>query len=138
MSDTQTRPWTPRPWTQWVGHAAVYAGPAAENTASVYRPVNSASFVVADCHDEDAPYVECQHCAGWNEDDRYDCLMCEGEEEHVSPEIFANARLIAAAPDLFEALEALLGAIEREEIIYDALTCARAALAKALGEESGR
>ncbi len=49
---------------------------------------------------------------------------------HSSPQSEANARLIAAAPDLYEALENIL------ESTYDENTkiVARAALAKARGE----
>lgn len=51
----------------------------------------------------------------------------------------ANARLIAAAPDLYEALEAaymvLTSQKTRLEEHVDAVTLARAALAKARGDE---
>ena len=55
------------------------------------------------------------------------------------PEGQANARLIAAAPELFEALEAaymVLGPQKsRFKDYVDAVTLARAALAKARGDE---
>jgi len=55
------------------------------------------------------------------------------------PEGQANARLIAAAPELYEALEAAYMVLKpqksRFEEYVNAVTLARAALAKARGEE---
>lgn len=65
----------------------------------------------------------------------------------------ANARLIAAAPDMVEALTKLEAALRKDsrdktvlsdtveyhldgQVMYQAINCARAALAKALGESS--
>lgn len=48
----------------------------------------------------------------------------------VEPQDWANARLIAAAPDLFEALKGVLRVADRDTVEFDA---ARAALAKAEG-----
>jgi hypothetical protein len=46
----------------------------------------------------------------------------------------ANAYLIAAAPDLLEALQAIVDADERGELCHDQIAQAVAALAKARGE----
>lgn len=46
----------------------------------------------------------------------------------------ANARLIAAAPELLEACEGLLGLAERDGWLHVAVNAARAAIAKAKGE----
>ena len=57
----------------------------------------------------------------------------EGEEEIGSIVMLANARLIAAAPELLEALKVLVenGGIGPEQMFHDA----RAAIAKATGSE---
>ena len=61
------------------------------------------------------------------------------ESARGKKEMHANARLIAAAPDLLEALERCLNFIENTESeMGDTLECgdkARAAIAKAKGEE---
>lgn len=59
----------------------------------------------------------------WND---YGCVC-------VSVNTAANARLIAAAPELLEALQGVLRVADRETIEFDA---ARAAIAKALGNEN--
>lgn len=54
-------------------------------------------------------------------------------------ESIANARLIAAAPDLLDALTLMLDEChdtERDDAIIEAVTKARAAIAKATGEAS--
>ena len=59
----------------------------------------------------------------------------EGEEESGSVVMLANARLIAAAPELLEALEAALKLIELVMPIDGVVTRkARAAITKATGE----
>lgn len=62
-------------------------------------------------------------------------LQADGYDEDTQK---ANAKLIAAAPDLLEALEsaemALLGYTHKNEITLSALYKARAAIAKARGE----
>lgn len=64
-------------------------------------------------------------------------MFLDGQESHVVAECnsgFANARLIAAAPEL---LEALIECLECEFSVTDkaAITKARAAIAKATGEQ---
>ena len=49
--------------------------------------------------------------------------------------LVANARLFAAAPELLEACEGLLGLAERDGWLHVAVNQARAAIAKAKGEE---
>lgn len=52
-------------------------------------------------------------------------------------EAFANARLISAAPELLEALRAMLATVhdeERDDATVAAVAAARAAIAKATGE----
>ena len=64
-----------------------------------------------------------------------------GLKPEDAPELLANARLIAAAPEL---LEALIGAIRKLELwgesenpeFFPELKAARAAIAKAKGEQS--
>lgn len=57
--------------------------------------------------------------------------------ENDAEQVKANARLIAAAPELLDALQtaamALIGYTHRNEIIENALDSARAAIAKATG-----
>ncbi len=61
-----------------------------------------------------------------------------------APELDANARFIAATPDLYEALEALANAAVRlsnddvYHVVADEVEAARSALAKARGEEVPR
>lgn len=90
---------TPGPWVVWEGHAEVFAGPAKSNTPGMIRGTRG---IVANCESDDF---------GENED----------EQE-------ANARLIAAAPDLLEALRCLLSGVPGAEVT------ARAAIAKAEGK----
>ena len=66
--------------------------------------------------------------------------IASGRIQGVWDEVMANARLIAAAPDMYEALEELLGPYDLTESgarkRYDAaIEKARAALAKARGED---
>lgn len=63
-----------------------------------------------------------------------DWVICEvyGDVPYLNHE--ANARLIAAAPELYAALEGLLNAHERGSGIAEATKPARAAIAKAGGE----
>jgi len=53
----------------------------------------------------------------------------------VGDELLANARLIAAAPQMLEALRELMGLAQREGWDHVAVNMARAALAKAQGKE---
>lgn len=59
-----------------------------------------------------------------------------GDVDHIEEEREANARLIAAAPELYEALAWMAGLFNEattEGVFSDALTHAHAALAKARG-----
>jgi len=62
-----------------------------------------------------------------------DCHICEMANWDLAyqAERDANARLIAAAPDLLEALQGVLRVADRATDEFDA---ARAAIAKAIGE----
>ena len=62
---------------------------------------------------------------------------CSGELKHIQK---ANAQLIAAAPDLLEALQLSVKAMQEGRNVsypdlYGAINKARAAIAKAIGEE---
>lgn len=60
---------------------------------------------------------------------------CSGELKHIQK---ANAQLIAAAPDLLEALQAMLNKAYKQnwnDQYPDELSKAQAAISKALGEE---
>jgi len=62
-------------------------------------------------------------------------MFPDGQESHEIARCQSgmdNARLIAAAPDLLEALKE----IEEHTMDLGAIECARAAIAKAVGEES--
>ena len=69
---------------------------------------------------------------------------CEDFPEKGSEAMMANARLIAAAPELLEALEKLVKAVDFTEVktpnplstLGRALRTARAALAKTTGEQT--
>lgn len=60
----------------------------------------------------------------------------KGNSRSIKPEQLANARLIAAAPDLLVALQALLDPATNEDDAryYEALKTASAVIAKATGE----
>ena len=60
----------------------------------------------------------------------------DAAEGKPSPEREANARLIAAAPDLLEALENTLKFLVSETCEHPAAVSARAAIAKAKGESA--
>ena len=76
--------------------------------------------------------------------DANDNHLCMGDE-YTSAEDIANARLIASAPDLLEALKALLESIENVNFgvhdddgqTYDAIPWAQAEAAIAKAEEEG-
>lgn len=59
---------------------------------------------------------------------------CQYIEDDVNAECLANARLIAAAPALLDALETLTVAMYDDVLFEDAITKARAAIAAARGE----
>ena len=82
-----------------------------------------------DPRDAERPWV------GRLNENRFSALAC-GE---TADEAWANSRLIAAAPELYEALGELLGMLPRfsadlHPVFADAVRSARAALAKARGE----
>ncbi len=59
-----------------------------------------------------------------------DCSIIDRLGQRTGPECTANARLIAAAPDLLEALKAVVAIADRRTVEFDA---AHAAIAKAEG-----
>lgn len=65
---------------------------------------------------------------------RYASTNVEVSGRHEEAE--ANARLISAAPELYEALEALMGVFAKAYFDETHLALAAAALAKARGEQS--
>lgn len=79
---------------------------------------------------------------GYTIADMIEPSICEMVSVHSPEETKANARLIAAAPELLEALERLLGAIATAEHLNEippgtfpeTSSVARAAIAKAKGQ----
>jgi len=69
----------------------------------------------------------CRHVFGPNQPDGAQNLIGTITQD-------ANARLIAAAPDLLEACRGMLRHLEREGLQFDAMDDARAAIAKATGK----
>ena len=61
------------------------------------------------------------------------CLGPEGWEKSMA-RWEANARLIAAAPELLEALQSIVGELDEGEVWGSSITKAKAAIAKATGE----
>lgn len=114
------RKWTPGPWEYVPGteyHGPYVSGPLGGDVCDCYAMSNPAALSVRN-GGSSQPI--------WHQAERAD----------------ANARLIAAAPDLYEALEAMVAAFKvyvghesdppQDEI--DAMKAGRAALAKARGE----
>ena len=66
------------------------------------------------------------------------CCIAKAYEESLGGELEANARLIAAAPELYSALLAMLEKFENDvlhnEAGWDAIEAARSAIAKAEGK----
>lgn len=54
--------------------------------------------------------------------------------EYMDEESFANSKLIAAAPDLYEALESIVRAVEKMGCEGSMLELAKQALSRARGE----
>lgn len=71
-----------------------------------------------------SPYGPQYKCVQYGKDDRYTSL-------EMLP---ADARLVAAAPDLLESLQAVLKIADRK---HDAFDAAHAAIAKATGSREG-
>ena len=69
----------------------------------------------------------------WTDDHHYEVLTDDLETVAII-ENEANARLIAAAPDLLEALESLCGHTDEGMMFSERAAKARAAIAKARGE----
>jgi len=67
------------------------------------------------------------------------CIYADypGANQITNTELGANARLIAAAPDLLEALQTIVNSAEANQaaILYPLIDDARAAIAKATGEQ---
>lgn len=61
--------------------------------------------------------------------------LCSGSDERIE-EAEANTRLIAAAPDLLEALEDCVQAMQMFRVNGQILVNAKAAIAKAKGEQA--
>jgi hypothetical protein len=64
--------------------------------------------------------------------------IVRGDKRSTKAQAYENARLIAAAPDLLEALEGMLDNCydtERDDATFKAVVFARAAIAKATGEQ---
>lgn len=101
MSDDK---FTPGPWAVFYDHPDI-----PENIAYI-RPASGADY---DAHEEIA------------------MVFCCGPETPGSDTARANARLLAAAPDL---LEALIWVVRISDRKHDAWDAARAAIAKARGE----
>lgn len=88
--------------------------------------------------DEDGTVTQADsgaHIAVVSQEDDFPCLE-EDEREEARAECKANARLIAAAPELLEALEKALreSGCDGDLCMHDWHDDARAALAKARGE----
>ena len=68
--------------------------------------------------------------------EKYEVVGCEGLYGDYETDM-ANARLIAAAPDLLDALKALTHSLDVEDLVHDdqrsSFAAARAAIAKATG-----
>jgi hypothetical protein len=72
---------------------------------------------------------------GYREGLRIDTCYIEDAWEN-DPEAEANARLIAAAPDMLTALEAVVKAYDGPCVTRSEMDMVRAAIAKALGENT--
>jgi hypothetical protein len=87
---------TPGPWVIWDGHTSVHAGPVKENTRSCLRggrgTICEMDELLCDCGED------------------YDLI--HDDNGGVCPALLANARLIAAAPDLLTALQMAIPALE--------------------------
>lgn len=125
MAETQgiRRLWTPGPWQLWRGPEYVGGG---EDIC-----IGAGKDWLANM-DHRRPICKDVLTPGHRDDE---CDICTIDSGEISREQFANARLIAASPELFEALDRLIQ--EADESFYgatnEAMNQALAALAKALG-----
>ena len=71
----------------------------------------------------------------WEDEDGEALSICELPFHHHDDENEANARLIAAAPDLLEALKAAEPYLRHANVAYNVYVQARAAIAKAEGQQ---
>lgn len=131
---------TPGPWVVWVGHYSVWAGEITENTRGGMRGkglvevarVNEDEICCETCCED----CQAGYCCDWH------------AESDAGKQADANARLIAAAPALLEALERIGGLCGHlraggcdasdlqglEEGLREAVSIAEAAIAAARGE----
>jgi len=104
---------TAGPWEIWKGHTAVYA------KVGLNTPGEIQGFCVAVCDPVDIDEID---------------AITEAQALRIAR---ANARLIAAAPELLEALEAIMDSAtdgrEIPEWLAERLTSARSAIRKARG-----
>lgn len=63
------------------------------------------------------------------------CLIADPRNDLSEDETYGNAFLIAAAPELYRYLELALGVLDRANVAWGGEPGARAALAKARGEQ---
>lgn len=120
MSDSKAQPvqhgdsvpsacYTPGPWEQWQGHAVVLAGTLTKNTPA--------------------------GCSGTR---LVEIAILDFDDEIPEDELMANARLIAAAPDMLEACELALKSIGGECDVADCDQCiAFRALVTAVNKAKG-
>lgn len=106
---------TPGPWEVWKEHARVYAGPSTQNTPSTMSGIRGC---IAECDEDD-----------WGDDDEEGAAIAQ-----------ANATLIAAAPDLYEALRAAYSHSESNRWRYcsDGRGVVHGILEDALAKAEGR
>lgn len=131
---------TPGPWELWRGHRYVGGG------EDICIGAGETWLVNMDHRASRCPGVYDMAAEAAEDWDHKNCPICTIDDPEITEEQLANARLIAAAPDLLEALEWLLenddveiyaSAIERSGVrfdFYDWEGLARAAIAKAKGE----